>query len=161
MPHDAPLLQVRHLLDELGFELVDLQRRGSARHPVLQVRIDRPESAPGAGVTTEDCVRVTRALLERWPSFAPGVPVPECEVSSPGIERPVRFPEHWRRYVGRRVRLRTKALPGRPVATIAAVPDDAHVTLALDGGAEQTVRLDEIHEATLVFDWGAYGKRQG
>jgi ribosome maturation factor RimP len=161
MADDALLLQVRHLLEGLGFELVDLQRRGSARSPVLEVRVDRPGSEPGRGVTTEDCAAVTRALGAAWPGWHPGPAEPVFEVSSPGIERPVRFPEHWQRHVGRQVRVRSKLLPGKPVATIVALPDAAHVTLALQDGTMRTIGLDEIHEATLVFDWGAHGKRQG
>ncbi len=82
------------------------------------------------------------------------------EVSSPGIERPVVFPEHWRRYAGRDVRLRAGALPGRPVARIVALPDDGRVTLALADGREVTIPLAEIREATLVVDWKTLGKRQ-
>lgn len=158
MPND-PLLQVRHLVATLGFELVDLQRRGTALHPVLQLRIDRPDSSPGRGVTADECVRAARALAQAWGAAAAlGEIIPAFEVSSPGIERPLRFPEHWRRFVGRQVRVRSRALPGKPVTTIRDVPDDAHVTLALPDGTTRTLAFDEIHEAVLVIDWARYGK---
>jgi ribosome maturation factor RimP len=75
------------------------------------------------------------------------------EVSSPGIERPLRWPEHWRRFVGRRARVRSRAIGGRRQVEIVAVPDDGHVTLRPEGGSEVTVALDDIHEATLVVDF--------
>ena len=44
------------------------------------------------------------------------------QTSSPGFERPVRFPEHWRRFLGREVRVRARVLRGHPRLTIVAVP---------------------------------------
>jgi ribosome maturation factor RimP len=72
------------------------------------------------------------------------------EVSSPGIERPLRWPEHWRRFVGQRARVRAGRLGGRRQVEIVAVPDDEHVTLRDEGGAEVTLPLDEIRDATLM-----------
>jgi ribosome maturation factor RimP len=72
------------------------------------------------------------------------------EVSSPGIERPLRWPEHWRRFVGQRARVRASALGGRRQVEIVAVPDDEHVTLRDEGGAEVTLSLEEIRDAALV-----------
>jgi ribosome maturation factor RimP len=82
------------------------------------------------------------------------------EVSSPGLERPLRWPEHWRRFVGQRVRVRAPALGGRRVVEILAVPDDAHVVVRVDNGSETTLVLDEVAEANLVVDWGTIGKKQ-
>jgi len=81
------------------------------------------------------------------------------EVSSPGIERPVRFASHWRRYVGHDVRLKAAGVKGKPTATIVAVPDDAHVALNIDGSVE-TLPLEAIREATLIVDWSTFGKRE-
>jgi ribosome maturation factor RimP len=96
---------------------------------------------------------VTRALLAWYPEAFPGESLDAIEVSSPGIERPLRWPEHWRRFIGARVRLRSPVLPGRPVAVIRAVPDDDHVTLAIEGQGERTLAFDQIRQATLVVDW--------
>ena len=74
------------------------------------------------------------------------------EVSSPGIERPLRWPEHWRRFIGRRARVRAAALGGRRRVEIVAVPDDEHVTVRAEDGAERTLPLAEIRDATLVWD---------
>lgn len=154
MSFDDLIYPVRQQVAALGFELVDLRRSGSAQRPLLQVRIDRPDSVPGHGVTAEDCVRVSRALerfLEERGAVGPRYVL---QVSSPGVERPVRWPEHWRRFVGRRVRLKGRHSSRSP-AVILAVPDDAHVSLRLADGAEATIPLDEIQSATLVVDWPA------
>ncbi len=142
----------------LGFELVDVRVAGPASRPVVRIRIDLPGGGrPGAGVTTEDCQRVSRALEASLEEAGAVGPQYTLEVSSPGIERPVRFAEHWRRYVGRAVRLKAAGISGRPAATIVAVPDDGHVELAI-GTAHHVLALEAIREATLVVDWSALGE---
>jgi ribosome maturation factor RimP len=152
MSLDDLLDPIRQQVADLGFELVDLRRSGSTQHPLLQVRIDRPDSSPGHGVTAEDCVRASRAL-ERFLETRGAVgPRYGLQVSSPGLERPVRWPEHWRRYTGQQVRLKG-ALSARSPATILEVPDDEHVRLRFTDGGEDTVPLAQIKEATLVYLW--------
>jgi len=138
---------------ELGFELVDVRKRVSRGRTVLQVRVDRVESDSGSGVTADDCATVSRAL-EVW--FDESGMLGDryiLEVSSPGIERPIRFPKHWERYVGQDVRLRLRGR-GRVRATIMSVPDEDTVVLRLAaGGEEQVVRFKEARDAVLVVDW--------
>jgi ribosome maturation factor RimP len=152
-PADPITSKLREEVGRLGYDLVDVQVGGPPARRSLRARIDRPGSRPGAGVTSEDCTRVTRALLAWYPEAFPGESLDAIEVSSPGIERPLRWPEHWRRFIGARVRLRTPVLPGRPVAVIRAVPDDDHVTLAIEGHGERTLAFADIRQATLVVDW--------
>lgn len=159
MPRDRLLEPIRRQVAQLGYELVDLDSGGTAQRPVLRLRVDRPESTPGQGITIDECVKISRAIeawLDRdYPLGARYI----LEVSSPGLERPVRWPEHWRRFRGRAVRLKARGLPGRPTATIVDVPDDAHVTLGLPDGREVTLPLEEIREATLMVDWDSISKR--
>ncbi|HTS90177.1 MAG TPA: hypothetical protein VMG41_16910 [Gemmatimonadales bacterium] len=145
----SPLEAVRRHVTALGFELIEFRMSGPPQRPSIQVRIDRPESRPGYGVTAEDCARVSR-VLERWLEGEGGVGRRyQLQVSSPGFERPVRFPEHWRRYVGRTVRVSARDLAGHPRVVILGVPDDFHVTFRLPDGSETTLALDAIREALL------------
>jgi len=155
MSVDALLAPIRDHIAGLGFELVDLRRVGTLQRPILQVRVDRPDSRPGQGVTADDCAGISRSLERFLESRAMVGPRYVLEVSSPGIERPLRWPEHWRRFVGHRARVRAAALGGRRRVEIVAVPDEEHVTVRAEDGAEITVPLDEIREATLVVEWGA------
>jgi ribosome maturation factor RimP len=82
------------------------------------------------------------------------------EVSSPGIERPLRFVEHWRRAVGRRARLRAKDVKGHPEVEIVAVPDEASVDVRLPGGEVRRIPLADVKDATLVVDWKAVGRQK-
>jgi len=160
MSVDALLQPIRDQLDTLGFELVDLRRVGTMQRPILQVRVDRPDSRPGQGVTADDCAGISRSLERFLESRALVGPRYVLEVSSPGLERPLRWPEHWRRFVGHRARVRSPALGGRRVVEILAVPDDEHVTLRPEQGEVTTLRLDDISEATLLVDWAAVDKRR-
>ena len=160
MSVDALLLPIRDHLDGLGFELVDLRRTGTMQRPILQVRVDRPNSRPGQGVTADDCAGISRSLERFLESRAMVGPRYVLEVSSPGLERPLRWPEHWRRFIGQRVRVRAHALGGRRVMEIVAVPDDEHVVLRSEQGEETTLPLDAISDATLLVDWAALGKQR-
>ena len=161
MSVDALLVPIRDHLAGLGFELADLRRSGTLERPILQVRVDRPDSRPGQGVTADDCAGISRSLERFLETRALVGPRYVLEVSSPGLERPLRWIEHWRRFAGQRVRVRAEALGGRRVVTIAAVPDDEHVTLRREEGTEVTLALEEIREAHLVVDWAAVTRRRG
>jgi ribosome maturation factor RimP len=82
------------------------------------------------------------------------------EVSSPGLERPLRWPEHWRRFLGRHVRVRAGSLPGRHQYEIVSVPDDEQVVLRRDDGSETTLAFDDIQDAKLVADQELFGKHR-
>ncbi len=160
MSADALLPPVRDHIAGLGFELVDLRRTGTLERPILQVRVDRPDSRPGQGITADDCAGISRSLERFLESRAMVGPRYVLEVSSPGLERPLRWPEHWRRFIGRRARVRARLLGGRRVVEIVAVPDDEHVTLRPEQGDEVTLGLDAISEATLLVDWATVGRRR-
>jgi ribosome maturation factor RimP len=160
MPADALLAPIRDHIAGLGFELVDLRRTGTLERPILQVRVDRPDSTPGQGITADDCARISRSLEAFLEHRAMVGPRYVLEVSSPGLERPLRWPEHWRRFVGRQARVRSPAIPGKHRVEIVAVPDDEHVVLRLDDGSEVTIPLETVREAVLVVNWETLGKRQ-
>lgn len=149
---EALIPRIREQVAAVGYDLVDVRKRGAGKRLSLHVRIDLAESEPGHGVTADDCVRASRAI-EAWLDDT-GVlgTAYVLEVSSPGLERPIRWPEHWRRYVGSDVRVK---LPdqGRVRATVLGVQDDDTVTLRLDNGGEVSVPIQQATDATLVVDW--------
>jgi ribosome maturation factor RimP len=159
MSADSLLVPIRDHVAGLGFELVDLRRTGTLQRPILQVRVDRPDSRPGQGVTADDCALISRSLERFLESRAMVGPRYVLEVSSPGVERPLRWPEHWRRFIGRQARVRAEGLPGRHRVEILAVPDDEHVVVRREDGSDVTLVLDEVREATLVAEVEVFGKR--
>jgi ribosome maturation factor RimP len=139
----------RTRLEALGFDLADLRIGGTPNRPLVQVRID----CPPRNVTVEDCSRVSRAL-EQWLDADGGGPLGNryvLEVSSPGIDRPVRWHRHWARFVGRDVNVKLAGL-GRVRARIVAVPSENTVLLQPRGGEEREFRLSDVTDARLASD---------
>jgi ribosome maturation factor RimP len=157
---DALIAPLREHLAGLGFELADLRRVGTPVRPILKIRIDRPDSSPGHGVTTEDC-RIASRSLERYLEEHGIVGARyELEVSSPGLERPLVWADAWRRFAGQRAKVKSPELASRMTVEILGVPDDDHVSVRLPDGSERTIALAGIKEATLAVDWGAIGKKR-
>jgi len=108
---------------------------------LVRLFIDHPD-----GVTLDLCERVTNHLPSVREHYA-------LEVSSPGTERPLTKPEHFRRYVGRRAKVRTRGEhEGRRSFTgeLLNATDDA-VTVAADTGVVSIAYAD-IHRSNLVGD---------
>jgi ribosome maturation factor RimP len=115
----------------------------------LRVFIDHPD-----GVTLELCERVTMQLSDLRERYS-------LEVSSPGTERPLTKPAHFRRFVGRRARVRTRhprptarsperTAPGTRSFTGELVgASEEEVTLAADGGVI-AIPYSEIRRSNLV-----------
>lgn len=143
----------------MGFELVDLTRAGTRTRPILRLRVDRTDSEPGRGITIDECGAISRSLEAWLDDEQPIGPRYVLEVSSPGIERPLRWAEHWRRFRGHTVTVRAPELGGKQQARILETPDDGHVSLELNDGRTVTLALADIDEATLVVDWTKYQKR--
>jgi ribosome maturation factor RimP len=146
--------EMRRRVADLGYELVDLRRRGSEKRPLVQLRIDRPDAEPDRGITHEDCRLVSRAL-EHW--LDGDAVLGEryvLEVSSPGVERPIRWPEHWDRFRGHDVNVKI-AGRGRVRATIVDVVNDGSTVVLRPKGANEeiAVPLQDARDATLAFDW--------
>jgi ribosome maturation factor RimP len=105
----------------------------------LRIFIDHPE-----GVTLALCERVTRELGDLRERYA-------VEVSSPGTDRPLTKPAHFRRFLGRRARVRTRdAREGHRSFTGELVgATDSEVTIAADTGVI-AIPYDDIHRSNLV-----------
>ena len=109
---------------------------------VVRLFIDHPQ-----GVSLDLCERVTKLLPEVRERYG-------LEVSSPGPERPLSKPEHFRRYVGRRARVRTRTrLPeGRRSVTGELLgATDEEITVAADTGVVSIAYAD-IQRSNLVGD---------
>jgi ribosome maturation factor RimP len=105
----------------------------------LRLFVDHPD-----GVTLEVCERVTHALEDLREQYA-------LEVSSPGRKRPLTKPDHYRRFLGRRARVRTRDdSEGHKTFTgeLVGAGDDV-VTIAADTGVVEIPYAD-IHRSNLV-----------
>jgi ribosome maturation factor RimP len=139
----------------LGYEVVELKIGGTSRRPRIALRIDHADGGPGRGVTVDECAAVSRALEPWLDGLAFGGGRYVLEVSSPGLERPLRRPEDWRRFLGEPVEVLVPGLSGRFRVRVVAVSDepDPSVELEFPKGVRRTLKLSEIKEARLAFEW--------
>jgi ribosome maturation factor RimP len=108
---------------------------------LVRLFIDHPE-----GVTLELCERVTHRLPEVREKYA-------LEVSSPGADRPLTKPEHFRRFLGHRARVRTRGdHDGRRSFTGELLEaGDKSVTVAAETGVV-SIAYSDIHRSNLLGD---------
>ena len=133
-------------LEISGLELVDVEHTGT----LLRVTVDRPGGVDLDAIS--DASRLVSEALDRT-DVVPGRYV--LEVSSPGVERPLRTPAHFRRFVGTRVAVRTRpeTQGERRVEGELESADDQGVVVA-----GRRLAYDEIERARTVFVWGPAAK---
>ena len=128
----------------MGYELVDLQAANGGRF--LRLFIDKP-----SGIDVEDCAAVSRQLSRVFE--VEGVDYDRLEVSSPGLDRPLRKQADFARFAGQKadVRMRTADASGRKrfVGRLQGA-EDGRVTMELEGQATVQLALDDLDRARLV-----------
>jgi ribosome maturation factor RimP len=152
--------QLAHpLAEEAGYELVDVEFQVQGRHRIVRVFLDKP-----GGVTVGDCAVFSRRLADCMDmnQILPGSY--HLEVSSPGIERPVRTLEAAERFAGQRVTLTThEPRDGRRrFDGVLLAPEAGRVGVRLDEGDEHRFEWTEVKSARLVVDpWAERRSRGG
>ena len=141
-------------VETLDLELVEFRRRGSRSRPVLDVRVERRD---GASVSVDDCARASRAIEARLDELRLVGERYVLEVSSPGVERPLRGPADWHRFAGQPAVVTASALPaGKAEVTIVAVEGEAGAEVAVvrdAKGVEHRLPLADVSQARLAFHW--------
>ncbi|MGB9802523.1 ribosome maturation factor RimP [Desulfofundulus sp.] len=138
------------LVTGLGLELVDVEYVKEGGRWYLRIFIDKP-----GGVTLDDCQAVSERLD---PLLDEADPIPHSyhlEVSSPGIERPLKKPADFERFSGCRVQVTTFSSQGgrRKFTGRLEGLEGQMVVLTLDDGQEQRIPLPEVATARLKASW--------
>jgi ribosome maturation factor RimP len=142
--------RVAPVVESLGLELVDVELRPG----LLRVVVDRQ-----GGVDLDSVSKVTKELSGVLDSHDP-MPGSRytLEVSSPGLERPLRTPEQFTKAVGEQVSVRTQPTAGldRRIRGVLSVADTDGIVLTGDGLPEDGARIaySDIERARTVFEWG-------
>jgi ribosome maturation factor RimP len=151
------------LLDDRHLDLYDVEMQG----PVLRVVIDSPPGS-AAGLDLDALADASRAVSRALDEADPITGRYTLEVTSPGLERTLRRPEHFERAVGETVKIRTAAGIGdeRRVEGQLVSADDAGIVvraMAGDDGtaADRRLAYDDIERARTVFEWGPATPRSG
>ncbi len=144
----------------LGLRLYDVELAGTGKARVVRVLVDRD-----GGVDLDAIARASEVVAPLLDSGSAGDALAgsfTLEVSSPGLERPLRRPEHFRHAVGELVSVKARVADGsarRLRGTLRAATDDS-VAIALDDGAYEEVALADVVSARTVFEWTS-GRPQG
>ena len=133
----------------LGYELVEIEYQPSLKHGILRIYIDQER-----GIGLEDCKQVSEQVSALLDVEDPITGHYDLEVSSPGLDRPLRKIEDYQRFTGEIARIRL----GMPIGgqrnfkgRLAGVEDDA-VRLDYENG-QVTLPLASIEKARLVPDF--------
>ena len=127
------------LAEDAGYELVDVEHAAQGRHRVVRVLIDKP-----GGITVGDCAQFSRRLSDCMDMNQVIAGSYQLEVSSPGIERPLKTLESVERFAGQRAALAThEPREGR-----------RNWEGTLLGAAQGRVGLRTEEETDHWFEWG-------
>jgi ribosome maturation factor RimP len=138
------------VLGPLGCECYDVEVTGNATGRTVRVLVDKE-----GGVDLDTITAVTQSLspaLDEAPAL--GDQPYLLEVSSPGVERPLRTPEHYRRAIGEQVsvKMHTADGPRRARGTLVDATETT-ATVEVDGTREE-IAYENVTQARTVFEWG-------
>lgn len=146
--------ELRSIVDQsviaCSAHLIDLVLRGDPRRPVVEVFVD----AEGP-VTMDLCSEISRRIAAGIDAGGFLAGTYRLEVSSPGIDRPLRYQWQYRKHCGRILRLKVQP-PGGAGCEIRGTllaADDAGVKLHTTAGEEKHILYAEIQEAKVIPPW--------
>ncbi|MDG2027843.1 MAG: ribosome maturation factor RimP [Acidimicrobiales bacterium] len=141
-------------------DLYDIEHNGG----VLRIYVDarREAGEDDTGLDVEVIKRISRQVSRLLDETDPIPGRYTLEVSSPGLERPLRTAEHFRRAVGTEVKIKTmpQVEGDRRVQGVVVSADDDGVEVSIEDGTRR-VGYDDISKARTVFEWGPTPKRGG
>ncbi|HZD17511.1 MAG TPA: ribosome maturation factor RimP [Actinomycetota bacterium] len=148
---------VRPVVEGSGLELWEVTYRKEGGRMVLRVTVDRED-----GADLDTISQLSERLSRRLDLEDFGPRGYALEVSSPGLERPLRTPRHFARSVGRPVKVKTvEPVAGSRTHQGALVSADAEAIVVATAGGELRVPYGDIASARTVFDWGRPRREPG
>jgi ribosome maturation factor RimP len=127
----------------LGYELVDLERSGKGK--LLRIFIDK-----SGGITVDDCATVSNHLSRVF--AVEGIDYDRLEVSSPGLDRPLKKEQDFVRYTGQKARIKLRVpLEGqRNFVGVLRETRAGKVEIEVDDGKRVSLDLANLEKARLV-----------
>ena len=124
-------------------ELLDVQL--DQAHGIARIFVDTPD-----GIDVEGCSLVAKAIRDTVPDQL------ALEVSSPGIERPLRHARHFANAVGSRIELRERGRTGTRTRTVTLEAVDGDQLTISSDGQQRVVALSDVARARLSIDFATY-----
>ncbi len=141
-----------------GLDIFDVQFRREASGMVLRVRLDRAGAAATAdeSVSVDDCARVSRDLSAIFDVDDVVPTAYTLEVSSPGLDRPLRLVADYERFVGRRAKVVLREpIDGQTFfrGRLAGLDEHGVITIETDDGRRHSVPFTVITRANLEVEF--------
>jgi ribosome maturation factor RimP len=134
------------VVNGMGFELIEIEHFPNPKHGVLRLYIDKPE-----GVVIEDCSEVSRQISALIDVEEPVSGQFNLEVSSPGLDRPLRRLKDFQRFVGSQVKLKTmRPLDGQRNFKGRLLQADEDVLVIETDAEELSLPMNAIEKARIV-----------
>jgi ribosome maturation factor RimP len=132
-----------------GAYIIDIVVRGERTGKVVEVYLDAD-----SGLSTDACAAVSRELADVLDREEAVQGAYHLVVSSPGIDRPLKYPRQYAQHVGRKIRVTHNAGGGRTSVEgiLSAVTEDG-VTVGAKGKEPVAIRFEEIVEAKVLPAW--------
>jgi ribosome maturation factor RimP len=147
---DTIAAAIEPVLAAIGLELYDVELSTSGRTRTLRVSVDR-EGGVDIDTITTATERISPVLDAQGGLTGPYA----LEVSSPGLERPLRRPEHFQRAIGETVTVKTRGPEGAVERLRGRLDDADDEGIVLDTGkGVESVLYDDIVQARTVFEFG-------
>ncbi len=150
----SPLLEkiqerVAEVLEGTDAFLVDLALRGSDTMPVIEVFVDTD-----AGISVEECARISRRLFERLEKENDIPGNYRLDVSSPGVDRPLKLWRQYPRHVGRKMRVDVRRAAEEQETLTGTLKEVFSDRLVLEVGHERMeIPFDRIIQASVLLPW--------
>ena len=152
------LARLEKVAEDHGVDVVDVEVVGATKAPCVRVRIDWADEARGP-ISLDDVAAQTGWVSDELDALDPFPGSFTLEVSSPGLDRPLRRERDFERFRGETVALTTTATEGRRRYTGENLGmRDGSVVLSTDEG-EVKVPLYEVRRCTIKPDFSAASKR--
>ena len=148
VPREQLVALLTPVAQAAGLDLEDVVLRSAGRRTLVQVSVDRD-----GGINLDDVAQVSRGISEALDATdVLGSEPYTLEVGSPGVDRPLTLPRHWRRAIGRLVAVTPKAgvpFVGRLVALESSVASLDTVS------GPRTINLDDVQLAVVEIEFKA------
>jgi len=136
-------------LDREDVELVDIELKGNVGNQLLRIFVDT-----AAGISLDRCTELSKTISDILDIKDPIQGKYILEVSSPGLDRPLRTPRDFQRRIGQKIRIifrdaeKSKTIEG----TINTVDEDQYVNVS-SNGTEFRIALDSIIKTKILLEW--------
>jgi len=149
---DRMITEAAPILEACGCELVDAEYKKEGSQNVLRLTVERLEGS----ITLDDCATINRMLSDRLDGIDTGTGSFILEISSPGVERPLKTPKDFKRFCGCEVDVSLyKAMDGKKkfTAILASYDEEAGIFAFDAGSGEMPVPQANIAKINLHFSF--------